>query len=55
MDEKKMDEKIPVKRISGISFHKYHVKEKEKKKKKKENRIQWCSGKELTEAEKSDF
>lgn len=35
MDEKKMDEKIPVKRISGISFHKYHVKEKEKKKKRK--------------------
>lgn len=30
-----MDEKIPVKRISGISFHKHRVKKKEKKKKKK--------------------
>lgn len=29
MDEKKkMDEEIPVKRISGISFHKHHVKKK---------------------------
>lgn len=45
MDEKKMDEKIPVKRISGISFHKYHVKEKEKKKKeRKQNSMMFGKG-----------